>query len=256
MDTPPHQVESSRDGHVGEVVFSSPPANHLDTDLVEAVADHMEELDHDPRVRVLILRSEGRHFCAGARLSPGEPPGRTRGRHVYDQADRLFGVETPIVAAVQGAAVGGGLGLALAADVRVGAPTSRLHANFTQLGLHPGFGLTVSLPRVVGAQWAERLLVGAERLDGETAHRIGLLDELVSQGDLIDGARELAARYAALAPVAVSATRATLRRGLREQVRSAMQHERSVQDELAGTADFAEGLAAAQERRAPVFGGG
>ncbi len=255
MDTSAHRVESSRDGNVGEITFSSPPANHLDTDLVEAVADHMEEMDGDSRVRALVLRSEGRHFCAGARLSPGEPPGRTGGRHVYDQADRLFGVQTPIIAAVQGAAVGGGLGLALAADVRVGDPTTRMQANFTQLGLHPGFGLTVTLPRVVGAQWADRLLVGSERLDGEAARRIGLLDELVAEGELLEAARSIAARYAALAPVAVVATRATLRRGLHEQIHAAMDVERSIQDELACTADFAEGLAAATERRAALFRG-
>lgn len=255
MNDPGPSVRTSRDGHVAELTFSAPPLNHFDTDLIDALATEAERLDADPMVRSIVLRSDGRHFCAGARLSPGELPGVTGGRHVYDQAARLFAIATPIVVSVQGAAVGGGLGLAMVGDLRVGSVDSRLHANFVALGLHPGFGLTATLPKVVGAQHAHRLLLGGERVDGAEAHRIGLLDHLVPDDQLRERSMEVARSVAAGAPLAVRSIRALTRSGVLEEVRAAMREERSIQDRLAETADYAEGLRAAQERRTPDFHG-
>src|SRR6202030_4695081 len=116
-----------------------------------------------------------KHFCAGANFA-GDTPAEG---DLYEQAVRLFAAGLPLVAAVQGAAVGGGLGVALSADFRVATPETRFSANFARLGIHHGFGITVTLPLVVGHQRALEMLYTGDRLGGEQAHAIGLCDRLV-----------------------------------------------------------------------------
>jgi len=156
---------------------------------------------------------------------------------------------------VQGAAVGGGCGLALSADFRVAAPTSRFSANFARLGFHHGFALTVTLPAVVGRQAAADLLLTGRRVGGDEAHALGLCDRLVDDGEVRAEALRYAGELAASGPLAVRAIRATLRRGLVEEARAAMEHECAEQLVLRDTADFAEGVRAAAARRDPDFTG-
>src|SRR5439155_6446455 len=166
-------------GHVATVEIHRPPDNYFDPVLVGDIATAFESIDADDDCRAIVLCSEGKHFCAGAALARGATEVAPSGRHLYDEAVRVFASRTPVVAAVQGAAVGGGLGLALAAGFRVGAPEARFSANFARLGFHHGFGLTVTLPAVVGQQRALELLYTGRRIGGEEAHRIGLVDRLV-----------------------------------------------------------------------------
>jgi 2-(1,2-epoxy-1,2-dihydrophenyl)acetyl-CoA isomerase len=168
---------------------------------------------------------------------------------------RLFAARTPIVAAVQGAAVGGGLGLALAADFRVASVDSRFAANFALLGFHRGFGLTVTLPLVVGHQAAMDLLYTGRRIDGSTARELGLCDVLVGPDELRPRAAAYAAEIAAAGPLATRAIRQTMRGPLVEQLRAAMAHERAEQDRLQRTDDFREGVSAVRERRSARFVG-
>jgi enoyl-CoA hydratase/carnithine racemase len=198
------------------------------------------------------LCSAGKHFCAGANFAAKNP---AEGGHLYEQAIRLFTFQTPVVAVVQGAAIGGGLGVALSADFRVASPESRFSANFSRLGIHHGFGLTVTLPRVVGEQRALELLYTGERLPGEDAHAIGLCDRLVPAEELRGAAIALAAQIASSAPLAIRSIRRTMRGDLAERVRAATAHELEEQGKLFPTADFAEGVAASGERREPVFRG-
>jgi len=245
------------DDHVATLTIDRPPNNHFDIELIRAVADALDLLARRPGCRAVVLRSEGRHFCAGASFgSGGDRSLATDGdRHLYDEAARLFASELPMVAAVQGAAIGGGLGLALSADFRVGAPEARCSANFARLGFHHGFALTVTLPAAVGEQKASELLLTGARIDGVEAHRIGLLDRLVPLDELPDAAHAMAAEIAASAPLAVRSIRATMRAGLAERARVAMARERAEQDRLTRTADFAEGVRATAERRVPRFEG-
>jgi 2-(1,2-epoxy-1,2-dihydrophenyl)acetyl-CoA isomerase len=156
---------------------------------------------------------------------------------------------------VQGAAIGGGFGLALSADFRFATPGSRFSANFSRLGFHHGFGLTVTLPRVVGEQRAADLLYSGRRVDGGEAHALGLCDELVDDDDLLPAATAYARTLAASGPLAVRSIRATLRQGLVERLRLAMDHECAEQERLRGSSDFAEGLASSAARREPRFTG-
>jgi len=157
------------------------------------------------------------------------------------------------VAAIQGAAVGGGLGLALVADFRVVSPDARFAANFVKLGIHPGFGLTYTLPRLIGIQKAGMMFLTGRRITGTEAVSIGLADVLTPAENLREKAGELAAEIAECAPLAVRSTRATLRSGLAEAVKAQTAHELAEQTRLARTEDHKEGVRAVTERRAGQF---
>jgi 2-(1,2-epoxy-1,2-dihydrophenyl)acetyl-CoA isomerase len=248
------------EGHVATVTIHRPPDNFFDIELIASIASAYEQLDADPRCRAIVLGSEGKHFCAGAALhrrsSDTPMPGVAgQGRHLYDEAVRLFSCKTPVVAAVRGAAVGGGLGLALSADFRVGASTTRMTANFARLGFHHGFGLTATLPPIVGQQRALEMLYTGVRLNGEDSYRIGLLDRLVEPDEIDAAAADFAAEIATSAPLAVLSIRETMRGDLPAKIRAATDREKAEQDRLNGTADFAEGVKATAERRTPNFQG-
>jgi enoyl-CoA hydratase/carnithine racemase/ketosteroid isomerase-like protein len=246
------------DDFVATVEIHRPPDNHIDAGLVSALADAYEALERDPTCRAIVLCSEGKHFCAGAAFGqPGKDSSseQLRAGDVYREAVRLFAAATPVVAAVQGAAVGGGLGLALSADFRVASPESRFWANFARLGFHHGFGMTVTLPALVGQQAALELLYTGRRVRGDEAHSLGLCDRLVPSGRIRTETHALAADIAASAPVAVLSIRQTLRGDLAERVHRATEREQAEQHRLMQTEDFLEGLRAASERRDPRFGG-
>jgi enoyl-CoA hydratase/carnithine racemase len=156
---------------------------------------------------------------------------------------------------VQGAAVGGGLGLALVADFRVTCQEARFSANFNRLGFHPGFGLTATLPRLVGVQQAALLFYTGRRIPGDEAVRIGLADVLVSLAEVRGAAQSLALEIAQSAPLAVTSTRETVRRGLCDAIETATERELVEQDWLRRTEDFKEGIKAMAERRLPDFQG-
>jgi 2-(1,2-epoxy-1,2-dihydrophenyl)acetyl-CoA isomerase len=235
-----------------------PPDNFFDAALIASLADACEWAQAG--ARAIMLCSEGKHFCAGAdfsgRSQHARPVGSSTGAsELYDQALRLFEVPIPIVAAVQGAAVGGGLGLACAADFRVASAQSRFSANFARIGLHQGFGLSATLPAIIGRQRATDMFYTGRRVGGEEALRIGLADRLAEPAGLRAAAAELAAEIAGAGPLAVRAIRATMRAGLAEQAKAAMEHELAEQGKLWQTSDFAEGIRASAERRAPRFEG-
>jgi len=245
-------------GAVAQLTIARPPNNHVDTALIKALADALEALDGDERCRAVVLASEGRAFCGGADLA--QPRGLASGEGAgispfYQEAARLFRTAKPIVAAVQGAAVGAGLGLALACDFRVAAPEARFCANFVALGFHPGFGLSHTLPRLIGRQKADLMFLTARRIRGEEALAWGLADVLAPLEDLTAAALGLAQEIAAAAPLAVRATRALAREGLADAFVAATAREFAQQARLMRTEDFKEGVKAVSERRPGRFVG-
>ncbi len=243
------------DDYVATVEFSRPPGNFFSVSLIREIADACDALAADKRCRAIVLCSAGRVFCAGADFADAHPIGTPGGSHLYDHAIRLFEQPLPMVAAVQGAAVGGGLGLAMAADFRVAVPEARFAANFALLGFHQGFALTVTLPAAIGQQAALDLLYTGRRVGGEEALRLGLADRLAEPGEARAQAHALAAQIAASAPLAVRSIRATMRAELANQARAAMARERAEQDRLRQTADWKEGVAAVTQRRQGHFTG-
>lgn len=246
------------DDFVATLEIRRPPNNYFDVALIGAMAAAIGRLDADPRCRAIVLCSEGKHFCAGADFtapSDGRARDGENGRHLYDAATELFATHTPVVAAVHGAAVGGGLGLACFADFRIAAPEARFSANFARLGFHHGFGLTVTLPALVGQQRALELLYTGRRIGGAEAAAIGLADRLAPLADVRSAARSLAAEIAASAPLAVASIRETMRGDLASRIRTATDREQVEQDRLRRTSDWREGVQAMTERRPPNFTG-
>jgi enoyl-CoA hydratase/carnithine racemase len=258
------------DDHVAVTEIGRPPDNYFDAGLIGSLADAYEWAEAEAGARAIVLCSAGKHFCAGADFTgrsqqagsaqagsaqAGPAGAGNYAGDLYAQAARLFRARLPVVAAVQGAAVGGGLGLACSADFRVASPAARFSANFARLGLHQGFGLSVTLPAIVGQQHANLMLYTGRRVKGEEAAGLGLADLLADPDGLRAAAHGLAAEIAAAAPLAVRSIRATQRAGLAERVTAAMAAELTQQDQLRRTADFAEGVRASAERRPPQFEG-
>jgi enoyl-CoA hydratase/carnithine racemase len=257
-DTYGKTVSVTLDGHVAVVEFSRPPHNFASVELMRDLADALDDVDAERALRASVMIGAGKSFCAGADLaSPtgvgGE--GMAGVSPLYVEAVRLFSIRKPIVAAVQGAAVGAGLGLALVADFRVAAPEARFCANFVKLGFHPGFGVTYTLPRVVGEQRAALMCLTGRRIKGEEALAWGLADALAPLPELRAEALALARELAENAPLAVEATRATMRAGLAAAVKARTDHELVEQTRLRATKDFAEGVRSVNERRPGVFEG-
>src|SRR5215470_6858065 len=250
-------VEKS--GLVALIEIRRPPNNFFDVALIHQIAEALEGLDEDAGCRAVVLASQGKAFCAGANFGDGSALTRdgrrpdelpqSRVGHLYVEAVRLFRTKKPIVGAIHGPAVGGGLGLALVPDFRVACAEARFCANFTRLGFHPGFGLTVTLPELIGRREAALMFYTSRRIKGEEALRIGLADVLVPLADVRAAALALAREIAECSPLGVAATRATLRRGLAERVREATEHELAEQTRLRRTEDFREGVSAMAERR-------
>jgi enoyl-CoA hydratase/carnithine racemase len=247
-------------GHVGLIELRDPPHNFLHVEQVKAVADALHAFDNDENVRAAVLAADGRSFCAGARFGAGddnggEAVGSGGPPDLYAQAARLFNVSTPFVAAVHGPAIGGGLGFALAATMRVTCPDARFSANFVKLGIHHGFGLSVTLPDLIGPSRAAYVLLSGRRFKGDEATALGMADLCVPLDEVRPKAMEVAADIAAGAPLAIAAISRTLRAGLAERIREATRREAAEQGKLFGTEDAREGMRAVSERRDGNFVG-
>jgi enoyl-CoA hydratase/carnithine racemase len=249
-------VSVALDGNVALVEIHRPPHNYFDQQLVGELADAFEALDREPECRALVLASEGKSFCAGADFSKRSVNAvNVAASHIYGHTVRLFACKKPVVAAIQGAAIGGGFGLSLVADFRVVAPQGWFAANFVRLGIHPGFGLTHTLPRLIGIQKACLMFYTGRRINGEEAVRWGLADVMATAESLRREARKLATEIAECAPLAVHSTRATMRRGLVDAVREHTNHEFAEQNLLFPTEDHKEGVLAVREKRRGNFHG-
>lgn len=244
-----------RDGHVALVEIERPPHNHVTVKLMADLADALHDIDAERDLRASVLAAAGKSFCAGADFSSPGGTGEGGAGALYEQAVRLFAAKKPVIAAIQGAAVGAGLGLALVADFRVAAPEARFAANFVKLGFHPGFGISFTLPRLIGPQKAALMCLTGRRVRAEEALAWGLVDDVAPLDALRGRALELAREIAENAPLAVEATRATLRGDLAAHVKAQTDREFVIQSELRKTSDFAEGIRAVAERRPGHFTG-
>jgi enoyl-CoA hydratase/carnithine racemase len=217
-----------------------------------------KKLDDDNHCRAIVLAAEGKVFCAGADFSTDQAKGIDPNEvlsNFYAVAMTLFETKKPMVAAVQGAAIGAGFGLSLLADFRIACPETIFSANFTRLGIHPGFGMSVTLPRIIGVSNAELLFYTGRRIKGKEALNLGLLSELVERDDVLPSAIKLANEIASCAPLAVQNTKATMRMDLAEQIRTANKREQALQMVQMKTKDFREAIKAMHERREPEFTG-
>lgn len=250
-------------GPVTRLTLNRPAqANALDVAMGEELAAAVELVRHDPEVRVVVLAGAGQHFSGGGdfafieentRLGPDEV--RARMLRFYGLFLSIVDLPVPTVAQVRGSAIGAGLCLALACDLRVGARSARLGANFLRVGLHPGMGATLLLPHVVGPARAARLLSTAEVVSAESALALGLLGELVDDGDLAAAGDRLAAQVARGAPLAARELVESLRAPLRAALPAALAREAECQARDFSTHDVRAAVAAFRRGESPVFSG-
>jgi enoyl-CoA hydratase/carnithine racemase len=236
--------------------------NAMTAELTAAWTQTLARLGADTAVRAVVVTGEGKAFCAGGDLSwIGESPDLS----VADIRDRMLpfyrawlairDLEVPTIAAVNGPAIGAGLCLALACDLRYAARGAVMSAPFVGLGMHAGMAATWLLPEAVGIPVARELLLTGRTVDADEALRIGLVNGVSEPDALLDDVLAVASRIAANAPVAVRLTVAGLRNGGHSSLEAALQYEALAQPVTFATSDLTEGLAAAKQRRTPSFTG-
>ncbi len=250
--------------HVATITLNRPDnRNSMTPDVLEGLADAVSGARSDSGVRCVIVTGRGKSFCAGADFkfrstdaSEAEytaPPERFYA--TYAPFLSILDVEVPTIAAMQGHAIGGGLGLGVVCDLRVANRESRYGANFVRLGLHPGMATTWLLPRLMGVPRAVEFLLTGRIVSGEEAALAGLVHYAVDGEEVLPRAAELAREIASAAPLAVRWTKRSIYEGLAWDARTAARREAHVQSRTAETEDAREGIAALLGRRDPKFQG-
>jgi len=254
---PPELVLFSIENHVALITVNDPDRRNALTDEMSALLRAaVERAEADPEVHAVVITGAGKAFCAGADLSAlgsaGSGEAESGLRRIYDGFMAVGNCRLPTIAAVNGAAVGAGLNLALAADVRIAGPGALFDARFQKLGLHPGGGATWMLQRAVGPQVARAALLFGMRFGAESAVRHGLA--LSVADDPVAAALELAAGPAAAPREVVLSTKATMRATINPGSVDNEQHQLATRTELGPqvqsiqSPEFASRLAAAQRR--------
>jgi enoyl-CoA hydratase/carnithine racemase len=247
---------------IGVIALARPDnRNSMTPELLDAFTVASAAARADPGVRCIVVTGSGTTFSAGADFkSTLQRDGDLRAPHersyaMYEPFLSLLDIAVPVIGALNGHAVGGGFGLALVCDLRVGAREAKYGANFAKLGLAPGMAISYLLPRLVGVARANELLFTGRLVAGAEAEAMGILNRAVAAADVLAEAMTYARAIAANAPLAVRATKAAIRRGLELHVREAAHAEAFAQAETVATHDAREGIAALLAKRAPVFTG-
>lgn len=263
------QVLTERDAEgIATVTLNRPDLRNpiSDLDMVDALESAMRELDDDPEVRVVILTGAGSAFSSGGNLKKmraggglvDQLPARTR-RNYKRGIQRLplvfEALELPVIAAVNGPAVGAGCDLACMCDMRIASENARFAESFVKLGIIPGDGGAWLLPRIVGFSKACEMSFTGDPIDAEEALRFGLVSRVVPAEQLLDEARALARRIAANPPHAVRMTKRLLREGRHMKIDGLLEMSAAMQALAHATEDYDEAVSAFVEKRKPEFKG-
>lgn len=261
-DTADGAVRLIRDGHVGVVTIDRPAKlNAMTVAMDRQMNSITAEVNNDDSIRVVLLTGAGdRAFCAGSDITDLDGYGtnwqyRNRFDAGKDYAHAVWHMRKPVVVAIHGYAIGGGLEMACASDIRLATPESSFGAGEIRWGWHGGSGATQFLTRAIGPGHALRLLLTGDRIDGTEAYRIGLVQELLPPESLDERAHELAATIAARGPIAVQSTKNLVRVAQSASIEVGLAYENDMFSYCMLTADAAEGRRAFAEKREPLFRG-
>ena len=270
-----------KDGRVAVVTLNRPDTlNAINRDLHLEMMEACRDLENDDDIRAVVWTGAGRGFSSGADLKAGrssaessttessnaEPSGRKPSSRqqrldqynwVGRQAITVYkSLDKPTIAAVNGVAVGAGMALALACDLRIGTPNTRFKTMFVERNLSPDSGLSYFLPRIVGIGRAMDLVLTGRQVDADEAYRLGLLDRLTTAERLLDDAKELANQIAFWPPLAVQMSKRALQHSLESTLEDQLQYEtHAIQFTRRAPGDVAEAAASFRERRPPRFTG-
>ena len=249
--------------HVATILLNRPHRKNAFTlDMLEHWTDAVQEAEANPDVRVLVLAGAGDAFCAGVDLEDFAERERTPlaekqllTRRVHQVPLAMDRLTKPALAAVGGVAVGAGMDMSLMCDIRLASESARFSEGYVRVGLVPGDGGCWYLPRIVGSATALRLLWTGDFVDAAEALRIGLVSEVVPDGELMDATYALATKLASRPPVAVQLIKRAVREGARHDLATALDLISSHQAVVTSTEDAAEALRAFRERRAGRYVG-
>jgi enoyl-CoA hydratase len=251
-----------RDGPVAIITLNRPKQlNALSADVLNDVSAALDELTADNAVRAIIVTGAGeRAFAAGADIGElaqieNATAGRQMAMRSHQLGRKMAGLGKPIIAAINGFALGGGLELALACDIRLASDTAQVGLPEVTLGIMPGWGGTQRLARLVGPGAAKLLMMTGERIDAHEALRLGIVERVVPVTELLDSAKQLAQKIAGLPPLSIDAIKQVVNRGLNMALDDANAFEASLFGELTATEDCKEGTAAFLEKRKPEWKG-
>lgn len=234
--------------------------NAFNEETVSEVLDQLEDARKDENVRVIIITGAGdRSFSAGADINvmKGMNPlgARKLSMMGYKICTKIEKLEKPVIAAINGYALGGGLELAMACDLRIASEKVRMGQTEINIGFIPGWGGTQRLPRFVGKTMAKEMIYTGKMIDAKTAEQLGLLNKVVPPDQLMTAARELAAEIASKAPVAIRVSKSLIDSSLETNLEVGLAHEREGFAVVASTEDLQEGVSAFFEKRKPKFKG-
>lgn len=251
----------SEGGAISELVLERHEGkNAFSSQMIDSLEEALESIRRDKNIRVLIVRSAvDKVFCAGADLKerlamPEEKVGRFVSR-LRDTFDNLATLPIPTIATIDGVALGGGLELALACDIRVASANATLGLPETNLAIIPGAGGTQRLPRVIGVAKAKQLIFTGARLNGIEAHELGIVNEVVKEGSSYAKAVEIASQIVDKGPVGIRMAKKAIDEGIEVPLAKALKVEQSCYAEVVPTKDRVEGLKAFVEKRKPIYRG-
>lgn len=252
-----------KEDKIGTITFNRPDRlNSLTQKGFQEFIQALLELDADDGVRVVIVTGAGRAFSAGVDIDEaGKGPTDFDLQVVPLQgtlawiANIMRNMKKPIIASINGAAVGGGFSIALASDIRIASEKAKLGASFLRVGLMPEIGSTYNLPRLIGIAKACELVFTGRMIDAVEAKEIGLVNDVVSPEDLGEATRKMAGQIAEVAPIPLQLARKALYQGLDSDLPAQIQFEQLGQSSCFKTEDYREGMRAFQEKRRPQFKG-
>jgi len=253
-------VRVERSGAVATVIFNEPKTmNALSPGIKAGIETHLPGLLADPEVRAIVLTGTGRAFCAGGDIRAMDDRGtlsvKNRMTRSYRWLLPLLTADKPVVTAVNGAAAGAGLSLALTGDIILAARDARFKAGFPGLGAVADLGLAYTLPRAVGYQRASDILLTNREVGAEEAQAMGLVARLAEPEALMAAAMEVAQALASGPTVSLALTKRLMRRAYELPIEGFLESEAMAQVVAFGSADFDEGVAAFKAKRKPAFGG-
>lgn len=254
-------IDFKRDGAIGIITITRPAKmNAINSILLEELDQLVDEVAENNEVLVVIITGTEKFFCAGADLGEiATLKSPIEAHRFLDVGEVLFSkiedFEKPIIAAINGLALGGGLEIAMACDVRIAAESAFFGQPEVKVGVMPGGGATKRLPRLIGMGRAKQLLFTGETIDAQEAYRIGLVNKVVPSGALMDESTKIAKKMAQNSPLALKYTKMAVNYGVNMDIQSAITHELRCASMLFSTEDQKEGLNAFTEKRKPVFKG-